>query len=232
MLLYYERPPIIQQISNAITLYSGITMNRKKLSEHFKVIKQSVDDFDSPEVALSAVEAIMPAAEQGHAQAQYMLGMYYYTFYCEDSSRFLPWMERAANGGNLKAIKFLSDYFRFICDDIDPEQRKALGQDWLHLMIDVLKKKADKGVISAVKSLMNLYVHDRPDNMTEKEGRQAALMCYERLIGILRAKAENGTAKDKKNLADGAGCERDYAAAMALYRQVAGEKKHEKVFLR
>lgn len=69
-------------------------------------------------------------------------------------------------------------------------------------MIDVLKKKADKGVVSATKSLMNLYVHDRPDDMTEKEGREAALMWYERLIDILRTKAEKGTAKDKKNLAD------------------------------
>lgn len=177
-------------------------MNNKELSKYFKIIKQSVDDFDDPEVALAAVEAITPAAEQGNAQAQYLLGMYYYTFYCEDSSNYLRWMELAAEGDNLKAIKFLADYYRFICDDMNLEQRKTLGLKWLYRMIDELKKKADKGVVSAAKSLMNLYVHDRPDDITEKEGREAALVCYERMIEILRAKAEGGTAKDKKNLAD------------------------------
>lgn len=177
-------------------------MNSKELSEYFKVIKRSVDDFDDPEVARQAVEAITPVAEQDNVQAQYWLGRYYYTFYSEDSSRFLPWMEKAADDGNMKAIKFLADYYRFVCDDIEPEQRKPLGQEWLYRIIDVLKKKADKGVVSAVKSLMNLYVYDRPYDMTEKEGRESALVCYERLIEILRAKAEHGTARDKKNLAD------------------------------
>lgn len=177
-------------------------MNSKELSEYFKIIKQRVDDFDDQEVARPAVEAITPAAEQGSARAQYMLGMYYYTYCSGEPSRFLPWMERAADGGNLKAIKFLADYYRFICDDNEPEQRMAVGRKWLYRMVDALKKKADKGVVSAAKSLMNLYVHDRPDDMTEKEGREAALMWYEHLINILRAKAEKGTAKDKKNLAD------------------------------
>ena len=131
-------------------------MNSNELSEYLKIIKQSVADFDNPEQALSAVESITPIAEQGNARAQYMLGMYYYTYYSENFSSFLPWMERAADGGNLKAIKFLADYYRFICDDMDLEQRKALGRKWLYRMIDVLKKKADKGVVSAVKSLMNL----------------------------------------------------------------------------
>ena len=177
-------------------------MNSKEISEHLKIIKQSVADFDDPEQARSAIEAITPIAEQGNARAQYMLGIYYYTFYCEEPSHFLSWMERAATGGNLKAIKFLADYYRFICDDMEPEQRKLLGRKWLYRMIEVLTKKADKGVVGAVKSLMNLYVHDRPDDMTEKDGREAALAWYERLIEILRAKAEHGTAKDKKNLAD------------------------------
>lgn len=178
-------------------------MNSKELSEYLKIIKQSVNDFDDPEQARSAVEAITPAAEQGNARAQYMLGMYYHTFYSEDSSCFLPWMEKAADADNLKSIKFLADYFRFICDDMEPEQRKSLGRKWLYRMIEVLTKKADKGVESAAKSLMNLYVHDRPDDISENEGREAALMWYERLIEILRAKAEHGgTAKDKKNLAD------------------------------
>lgn len=177
-------------------------MNRNELSEYFKIIRQSVDDFDDPEQAQSAVEAITPIAEQGNDRAQYMLGMYYYTYYCEEPSRFLPWMERAATGANLKAIKFLADYYRFICDDMEPEQRKLLGRKWLYRMIEVLTKKADKGVVSAAKSLMNLYVHDRPDDLSENEGREAAMMWYERLIEILRAKAEHGTVKDKKNLAD------------------------------
>lgn len=177
-------------------------MDSKELSEYLKNIKQSVDDFDGPEHARSAVEAITPIAEQGNAQAQYMLGMYYYTYYCEEPSRFLPWMERAAEAGNMKAIKFLADYYRFICDDLEPEQRKPLGQKWLYRMIDVLTQKADKGVVSAAKSLMNLYVHDRPDDMTKKDGLEAAITWHERLIDILRTKAEHGTAKDKKNLAD------------------------------
>lgn len=177
-------------------------MNSKELSEYLKIIKQSVDDFDDPEQARSAVEAITPIAEQGNARAQYMLGMYYYTFYCEEPSRFLSWMERAASAENMNAIKFLADYYRFICDDMDLEQRKSFGRKWLYRMIDVLKKKADKGVVSAVKSLMNLYVHDRPDDISENEGREAALAWYERLIDILRTKAEHGTVKDKKNLAD------------------------------
>ncbi|MCM1354796.1 MAG: sel1 repeat family protein [Staphylococcus sp.] len=177
-------------------------MNSKELSQYFKIIKQSVDDFDDPKVARPAVEAITPAAELGNPQAQYWLGRYYYTFYCEDSSRFICWMVKAAEANNMKAIKFLADYYRFICDDIDLEQRKSLGRKWHYRMIEVLKKKADKGVVSAVKSLMSLYVYDRPDDMTEKEGGEAALVCYERLIEILRTKAEHGTTKDKKNLAD------------------------------
>ncbi len=164
-------------------------MNSKKQSEYLKIIKRSIADFDDPEQALSAVEAITSSAERGNVQALYWLGMYYYTFYSEDSSRFLPWMERAADNGNLKAIKFLADYYRFICDDITPEPRKALGRKWIYRMIDVLTKKADKGVVSATKSLMNLYVHDRPDDMTEKEGLESAMMWYERLIDILRAKS-------------------------------------------
>lgn len=177
-------------------------MNSKELSEYLKIIKQSVDDFDDPDSARQVVEAVTPAAGQGNARAQYMLGRYYYTFGSDDSARYLCWMERAADGGNLKAIKFLADYYRFLCDDMEPELSKPLGLKWLYRMIDVLKKKADKGSVSAAKSLMNLYVHDRPDDMTEKEGREAALICYERLIEILRAKAEHGTAKDKKTLAD------------------------------
>lgn len=177
-------------------------MNRTELSEYFKIIRRSVDDFDDPEVARPAVEAITPAAEHGSAQAQYMLGMYYYAYHCEDSSIFLSWMERAADSDNLKAIKFLADYYRFICDDMEPEQRKSLGRKWLYRLIEVLTKKAGKGVVSAAKSLMNLYVHDRPDDMTEGEGRDAAMIWYERLIEILRAKAARGTATDKKRLAD------------------------------
>ncbi len=212
-------------------------MNSKELSKYFKIIKQSVDDFDDPEQARLAVEAITPAAEQGNAQAQYLLGMYYYTFYCEDSSRFLCWMEKAAEADNLKAIKFLVDYYRFICDDMEPEQRKPLGRKWLYRMIEVLKKKADKGVVSAAKSLMNLYVHDRPDDMTEKEGREAAMMWHERLIEILREKAEQGTVRDKKNLADALynGCDvpeeiDSYLPdrvdeAVRLYEEISGEKK-------
>ena len=212
-------------------------MNSKDLSVYLKIIKQSIDDFDDPEQARPAVEAITPAAERGNVQALYMLGMYYYRFHCGDSSRFLHWMVRAAESDNLKAIKFLADYYRFISDDMEPEQRKLLGRKWLYRMIDVLKKKADKGVVSAVKSLMNLYVHDRPDDMTEKEGLDAALMCYERLIEILRIKAEHGTAKDKKNLADTLSYELDAPLeivsclpdrtdeATRLYEEISGEKK-------
>ena len=101
-------------------------MNSKELSEYLKIIKQSVDVFDDPEQALSAVEAITPIADQGNARAQYMLGMYYYTYYSEEPSRFLSWMERAASAENMKAIKFLADYYRFICDDMDLEQRLSL----------------------------------------------------------------------------------------------------------
>lgn len=177
-------------------------MNRKELSEYLKIIKQSVADFDNPEQAWPAVEAITPAAEQGNARAQYMLGMYYYTFYCEEPYRFLTWMERAAEANDMKATKFLADYYRFICDNMEPEHRRLLGRKWLYRMIDMLKKKADKGMVSAAKSLMNLYVQDRPDDMTKEEGRDTALAWYERLIEILSAKAERGTARDKKNLAD------------------------------
>ena len=175
------------------------------LSKYFKIIRQFIKCHAGEGDAVSArqaVEAITHAAEQGNAPAQYMLGMYYYTFCCEDSSRFLPWMERAAEADNMKAIKFLADYYRFVCDDMEPERRMPLGRKWLYRMIEVLTKKADKGVASAAKSLMNLYVNDRPDDMTEKEGRDAALAWHERLIDILRAKAEKGTAKDKRNLAD------------------------------
>ncbi|MCM1109292.1 MAG: hypothetical protein NC388_09660 [Clostridium sp.] len=179
--------------------------NNNGLSECFKIIRQCFKCHTGESDAVSArqaVEAITPAAEQGNARAQYMLGMYYYTYYCEEPSRFLSWMKRAASAGNMNAIKFLADYYRFISDDMKPEQRKSLGRKWLYRMIDVLKKKADKGVVSAAKSLMNLYVHDRPDDMTEKEGREAAMMWHERLIEILRDKAERGTVRDKKNLAD------------------------------
>lgn len=212
-------------------------MNSRELSAYFKIIKRSVDDFDDPEVTRAAVEAITPAAEQGNAQAQYMLGMYYYTFDCEDSTNYLCWMERAAEGGNLKAIKFLADYYRYLCDDMEPEPRKSLGLKWLYRMIEVLTKKADKGVVSAAKSLMNLYIHDRPCDMTEKEGREAALMWHERLIEILRAKAEQGTAKDKKNLADALyhGCDVPEEIdrylpdredeAVRLYEEISTEKK-------
>ena len=212
-------------------------MNSNEISEYLKIIKQSVNDFDDPGQAWPAVEAITPVAEEGNPQARYMLGMYYYTFYCEDSSRFLPWMEKAAEAGYLKAIKFLADYYRFICDDMEPEQRKLLGLKWLYRMIDVLKKKADKGVVSAAKSLINLYVHDRPCDMTEKDGREAAMMWHERLIEILREKAEKGTAKDKKNLADALynGCDipeeiDSYLPdrsdeAMRLYEEISTEKK-------
>ena len=214
-------------------------MNSRELSTYFKTIKQSVDDFDDPKQALSAVEAITPVAEQGNAQAQYWLGMYYYTFYCEDSLRFLCWMERAAGADNLKAIKFLADYYRYICDDMDLEQRKSLGRKWLYRMIEMLKKKADKGVVSAAKSLMSLYVHDRPDDMTEKEGLDAALAGYERLIEILRAKAERGTAKDKKNLADTLSFDLGVPVELAshipdrtdeatrLYEEISGDKKDD-----
>lgn len=194
------------------------------LTEYFKIIRQ-------------AVEAITPAAEHGSAQAQYMLGIYYYTFDSEDSSRFLPWMEKAADADNLKAIKFLADYYRFVCDDMEPEQRKSLGLKWLYRMIEVLKKKADKGVVSAAKSLINLYVHDRPDDMTEKEGRDAAIMWHEHLVEILRVKAEKGTVKDKKNLADALyyGCDAPEEIdsclpdrtdeAVRLYEEISCEKK-------
>lgn len=94
-------------------------------------------------------------------------------------------------------MRFLADYYRYLCDDMEPEQRKPLGLKWLYRMIEVLAKKADKGVVSAVKSLMNLYIHDRPYDMTEKEGRDAAVMWHERLIEILRAKAELRKKVDK-----------------------------------
>ena len=52
-------------------------MNSKELSGYLKIIKQSVDDFDDPEQGRSAVKTVTPIAEQGNAQAQYMLGIYY-----------------------------------------------------------------------------------------------------------------------------------------------------------
>lgn len=210
------------------------------LTEYFKIIRQYIKCHAGEGDAVSArqaVEAITPAAEHGSAQAQYMLGIYYYTFDSEDSSRFLPWMEKAADADNLKAIKFLADYYRFVCDDMEPEQRKSLGLKWLYRMIGELKKKADKGVVSAAKSLMNLYVHDRPDDMTEKEGRDAAIMWHERLVEILRAKAEKGTVKDKKNLADALydGCDAPEEIdsclpdrvdeAVRLYEEISCERK-------
>lgn len=214
-------------------------MNSNELSEYFKIIKESVKDFDNPEQALPAVEAITPVAEQGNAQAQYWLGRYYYTFDCENR-RYLYWLEKAAEGGNMKAIKFLADYYRFLCDDddgFDVNQRKVLGRKWHCRMIEMLKKKADKGAVSATKSLMSLYVHDRPDDMTEKEGLDATVMWYDRMIEILRAKAEQGTAKDKKTLADTLSCESGVPVeivsylpnrmdeATRLYEEISGEKK-------
>lgn len=194
-------------------------MNSKERSEYFKIIKQSVDDFDDPKQALPAVEAVIPVAEQGNAQAQYWLGRYYYTFDCENS-RYIYWFEKSAEGDNIKAIKFLADYYRYLCDDddgLDSEQRRALGRKWLYRMIEVLKKKADKGVASAAKSLMSLYVHDRPDDMTEKEGLEAALAWYERLIEILWEKADRGNVKDKKNLADTLSCESGVPVEIVSY---------------
>ncbi len=38
-------------------------MNSKERSEYFKIIKQSVDDFDDPKQALPAVEAVISVAE-------------------------------------------------------------------------------------------------------------------------------------------------------------------------
>ena len=43
-------------------------MNSKDLSVYLKIIKQSIDDFDDPEQARPAVEAITPAAEQGNSR--------------------------------------------------------------------------------------------------------------------------------------------------------------------
>ncbi|MDE7026013.1 MAG: sel1 repeat family protein, partial [Paramuribaculum sp.] len=177
---------------------------------------------------------------RGNAQAHYWICRYYYTFDCE-SRRYLYWFEKSAKGDNLKAQKFLADYYRYLCDDdddgLDSEQRKSLGRKWLYRMIEALKRKADKGVVSATKSLMNLYVHDRPDDMTEMEGVDAALLWYERLIEILRTKAERGNVKNKKNLADALACESGVPVeivsylpdrmdeAMRLYEEISGEKK-------
>lgn len=171
-------------------------MERKEL---FDIIKRWIADGGDKEEARQAANAVTPIAEKGSVQAQLLLGHYYYHLDC-DNPRFITWFEKAADSGNEKAAGFLSDYYRYACDNT--EQDKALGRKWHYRKIEILKKKADKGVATAAKALMNLYVYERPDDMEEKEGLASAIEWYDRWIDILRAKAESGNAKDKKKLAD------------------------------
>lgn len=173
-------------------------MERKEL---FDIIKRWIADGGDAEEAQQAADAVTPIAEKGNVQAQLLLGHYYYHLDC-DNPRFIPWFEKAATNGNEKAAGFLSDYYRYVADDLDAEEKKALGRKWHYRKIEILKKKADKGGATAAKALMNLYVYERPDDMTEKEGLATAIEWYDRRVDILRAKAENGNAKDKKKLAD------------------------------
>lgn len=182
--------------------------NNKGLSEPFKIIRQFIKCHAGEGDAISArqaVDAITPAAEQGDAKAQMLLGKYYsWGYHSEcDNRKAIHWFEKAADNGTPEAAMLIVEIYRNDCpDDIDAEQRQELILKWHRRWFDILATKADNGSADAAKSLMNLYIEDCPEGTNPYECIEIARRWYDRWIEILEAKAAEGDFADKMNLAD------------------------------
>lgn len=178
------------------------------LSEYFKIIRQFIKCHAGEGDAVSArqaVDAITPAAEQGDAKAQMLLGKYYsWGYHSEcDNLNAIHWFEKAADNGNAEAAMLIMEIYRNDCPDgINAERRKALILEWHRRWFDILATNADKGSVDAAKSLMNLYIEDCPEDITPNDGLVYAGKWYYHWIGLLTAKAAKGDLADKMNLAD------------------------------
>ncbi|WP_300614172.1 tetratricopeptide repeat protein [uncultured Duncaniella sp.] len=178
------------------------------LSEYFKIIRQFIKCHAGEGDALSArqaVDAITPAAEQGDAKAQMLLGKYYsWGYHSEcDNLNAIHWFEKAADNGNAEAAMLIMDIYRNDCPDgINAERRKALILEWHRRWFDILATNADKGSVDAAKSLMKLYIADCPEDINPNDGLASAGKWYDRWIELLTAKAAKGDLVDKMNLAD------------------------------
>ena len=178
------------------------------LSEYFKIIRQFIKchagEGDSVS-ARQAVNALIPAAEQGDAKAQMLLGQYYSWGYHDgcDNRKAIHWFDKAADNDNAEAAMLIMEIYRNDCpDEIDAERRKALILKWHKRWFGLLATKADKGLADAAKDLMCKYIEDCPEDITTDEGIEIARKWYDRWIEILTAKAAKGNFVDKMNLAD------------------------------
>lgn len=178
------------------------------LSEYFKIIRQFIKCHAGEGDAASArqaVKAITPAAEQGDAKAQMLLGEYYSWGYHDgcDNRKAIHWFDKAADNDNAEAAMLIMEIYRNDCpDEIDAERRKALILKWHKRWFDLLASKADKGSADAAKDLMCKYIEDCPEDITTDEGIEIARKWHDRWIEILTAKAAKGNLVDKMNLAD------------------------------
>lgn len=182
--------------------------NNIGLSEPVKIIRQFIKCHAGEGDAISArqaVDAITPAAEQGDAKAQMLLGKYYsWGYHSEcDNRKAIHWFEKAADNGTPEAAMLIVEIYRNDCpDDIDAEKRQELILKWHRRWFDILATKADNGSADAAKSLMNLYIEDCPKDTNPYECIEIARRWYDRWIEILEAKAAEGDFADKMNLAD------------------------------
>ncbi|MCM1354800.1 MAG: sel1 repeat family protein [Staphylococcus sp.] len=183
-------------------------VNNKGLSESYRIIRQFIKCHAGEGDAVSArqaVDAITPAAEQGDAKAQMLLGKYYSWGYhggC-DNRKAIHWFEKAADSGTPEAAMLIMEIYRNDCPDgIDAEQRKSLILGWHKRWFDLLASTADKGSVDAAKTLMNMYIEDCPEDINPCDGLETARKWYDRWIEIMTAKASKGDLEDKMNLAD------------------------------
>ena len=66
----------------------------------------------------------------------------------------------------------------------------------------MLEAKAEKGGIKEAEALMNGYMYQPPADMEGEQATALARKWYEKWIALLRAKAEKGSVRAKKKLAD------------------------------
>ncbi|MEY3201088.1 MAG: hypothetical protein RIR70_638 [Pseudomonadota bacterium] len=173
-----------------------------------KLVELLVDK-DTPDFA--GVSRIQSAAQQGKAEAQGLLGIFYLTGYGvpEDRKKYFSWMRKAAENGSAPAqVSLGSGYQRGDKDDgIAKDYQKAYY--WY-------RKAADQGYAPAQDSLGGMY--KRGDGVPKNDG--AAVFWY-------RKAADQGYASAQASLGEmykeGRGVPKNDREAVFWYRKAADQ---------
>ena len=120
--------------------------------------------FHLPADGKVAFEKCMQGANDNIQEMQYILAKFYQVgLFCnEDKEAAFFWCDKAVKNEYLPAFKLLAGFYEMGWGGVEKDEKKAF---------DLIKEAADKGSVSAMKSLSNLYATGHMIN----EDKEAAI---------------------------------------------------------